>query len=49
MNVLPENEYLNHIRATFPELDIQDVQINREGMVHLGRARDQVPPGSGWA
>lgn len=33
--MIPESEYLNHIRQTFPSIDIQEVQINRDGMVNV--------------
>ena len=33
--MIAETDYLNHIQRTFPDLDLQDVQINREGMVNI--------------
>jgi aminoglycoside 2''-phosphotransferase len=30
-----ESDYIKHIQHTFPDLDIQDVKINREGMVNV--------------
>ena len=32
--MIPESEYINHVQRAFPDLDLQDVQINREGMVN---------------
>lgn len=32
---MPETNYLNHIQRHFPDLDIETVQINREGMVNI--------------
>lgn len=33
--MIPESEYLNHIRRTFPNLVLDDVHINRDGMVNV--------------
>ncbi|MEM7134101.1 MAG: phosphotransferase [Chloroflexota bacterium] len=33
--MIPESEYLNHIQQTFPDLDLQDIQNNRDGMVNI--------------
>lgn len=33
--MISESDYLNHIQQTFPNLDLQDVQINQDGMVNV--------------
>ena len=33
--VIAEIDYLNHIQRTFPDLNIQHVQVNREGMANI--------------
>ena len=33
--MIPEADYLNHIQRTFPALNIEDVQINQDGMVNV--------------
>ena len=33
--MIPESDYLNYIQQAFPDLDLQDVHINREGMVNV--------------
>lgn len=35
MTAILETDYLNHIQSHFPDLDIQDIQINQEGMVNV--------------
>lgn len=35
ITMISESEYLNHIQHTFPDLDLQDVYINQEGMVNI--------------
>ena len=33
--MISESEYLNHIQQAFPDLALQDVHVNREGMVNV--------------
>jgi len=33
--MIAETDYLNHIQRTFPDLKLQDIHVNREGMVNV--------------
>ena len=33
--MIPKSDYLDHIQRTFPNIELQDVQINEDGMVNV--------------
>ncbi|MEM7028413.1 MAG: phosphotransferase, partial [Chloroflexota bacterium] len=33
--MIPESDYLTHIQQTFPDIDLADVHINKDGMVNV--------------